>query len=131
MNEHSSGTPVKDSVTSLDRGVVVLNKQRLQELVTEIDPSEQLEEDVEDLLLQMTDDFIEKLVASACMVAKHRGANALEVDDVQLVLEKSWNMTMPGFGPPLTVLNRLKSHSPVTEAHRQRLSLIKKTLKKF
>jgi transcription initiation factor TFIID subunit 12 len=111
--------------------VVVLNKARLQELVTEIDPSEQLDEDVEDYLLEMTDDFIERLVTNSCQVAKHRGSHALEVKDVQLILEKYYNMTVPGFGPQLNVLNRLKSHSNSTEAHKQRVALIKRTLKKF
>lgn len=111
--------------------VVVLNKQRLQELVTEIDPSEQLDEDVEDYLLQMTDDFIEKLVTDSCQVARHRGSSALEVKDIQLILEKYYNMIVPGFGPQLTALNRLKSHSAITEAHKQRVALIKRTLKKF
>lgn len=111
--------------------VVVLNKQRLQELIQEIDPCEQLDEDAEEMLLQMADDFIESLVSSSCQVAKHRGSKSLEVRDVQLVLEKNWNMSIPGFGNNLSVLNRLKSHSATTEAHKQRMALIKKTLKKF
>lgn len=41
--------------------VVVLNKQRLQELVAEIDSNEQLDEDVEDMLLNIADDFIDNL----------------------------------------------------------------------
>lgn len=110
--------------------VVLLNKQRLQELVNEIDPCEQLEDDVEDALLQMADDFIDSVVSSACQMAKHRQSKSLEVKDVQLVLEKEWNINIPGFGHPLTSLNRLKSHSATTEAHKQRLALIKKTLKK-
>lgn len=110
--------------------VVVLNKQRLQELVAEIDPCEQLDEEVEDILLQMTDDFIENLVTASCQMAKHRDSRTLEVKDVQLILEKDWNMNIPGFGFTLSSLNRLKSHSATTEAHKQRLALIKKTLKK-
>lgn len=116
--------------------VVVIDKQRLQELVTEIDPHEQLDEEVEDCLLQMTDDFIDKLVANACSMAKHRGSNALEVRDIQLILEKYYNISIPGFGQPLNVLNRLNrsannNHNSTTEAHKQRLGLIKRTLKKF
>lgn len=121
----------KDKVVSTVPGVVVLNKQRLQEMVTEIDPCEQLDEDVEDYLLEMTDDFIERLVSDSCQVARHRSSPALEVKDVQLILEKYYNMPVPGFGPQLNVLNRLKSHSASTEAHKQRVALIKRTLKKF
>ena len=39
----------------------VLDKKRLQELVREVDPNEQLDEDVEDLLLHIADDFIEQV----------------------------------------------------------------------
>lgn len=111
--------------------VVVLNKQRLQELINEIDPCEQLDEEAEEVILQMADDFIESIVTSSCQIAKHRGSKSLEVRDVQLVLEKNFNMNIPGFGNTLSGLNRLKSHSSTTEAHKQRMALIRKTLKKF
>jgi len=39
----------------------VLDKKRLQELVKEVDPNEQLDEDVETMLLQIADDFIEQV----------------------------------------------------------------------
>lgn len=54
----------------------------------EVDPTEQLDDDVEDLLLHIADDFIEQTVAQAANVAKHRKANAIQVQDIQLVLRK-------------------------------------------
>jgi hypothetical protein len=45
---------------------------RLAELVREVDPTEQLDEDVEEILLQIADDFIEQTVSQACALAKHR-----------------------------------------------------------
>ncbi|KAI1288245.1 Transcription initiation factor TFIID subunit 12 [Halotydeus destructor] len=107
-----------------------LGKDRLQQLVNEIDPAEQLDEDVEDMLLEMTDEFIETLVINSSKLAKHRGASTLEVKDVKMVLEKNYNIYIPGFGSQLTDLSRIKSHSSTTEAHRQRMALIKKTIKK-
>ncbi len=50
----------------------VLDKKRLQELVREVDPNEQLDEDVEELLLHIADDFIEQTVTASCAIAKHR-----------------------------------------------------------
>lgn len=64
----------------------VLTKPRLQELVREIDPTEQLDEEVEELLLQIADDFIENTVNAACLLAKHRKVTKVEVKDVQLHL---------------------------------------------
>ncbi|XP_076317203.1 transcription initiation factor TFIID subunit 12-like isoform X2 [Tachypleus tridentatus] len=104
----------------------VLNKQRLQDLVREVDPNEQLDEDVEELLLQIADDFIENVVTSSCLLAKHRRSSTLDVKDVQLTLEKNWNMWIPGFG----VEERPYKRSATTESHKQRMALIRKTLKK-
>lgn len=65
-----------------------MTKSRLQDLVKEIDPCEQLDDEVEDLLLQMVDDFVSSTVSSACIFAKHRNANTVEVKDVHLYLGK-------------------------------------------
>lgn len=60
----------------------------MRELVKEVDPNEQLEEDVEDLMLQISDEFVDELVRAACMFAKHRKSNIVEVKDVQVYLGK-------------------------------------------
>lgn len=65
-----------------------MTKTRLQDLVKEVDPTEQLDEEVEEMLLQLADDFVETTVNAACLLAKHRHANTVEVKDVQLHLGK-------------------------------------------
>ncbi|XP_027048715.1 transcription initiation factor TFIID subunit 12-like [Pocillopora damicornis] len=105
----------------------VLTKRRLQDLLHEIDPREQMDDDVEDLLLQIADDFIESVVTASCQIAKHRKSNTLEVRDVQLHLERCWNMWIPGFGSD--ELRPFKKQA-TTEAHKQRLALIRKSMKK-
>jgi transcription initiation factor TFIID subunit 12 len=64
----------------------ILTRPRLQDLVREVDPTEQLDEEVEELLLQLADDFVESTVGAACLLAKHRRASTVEVKDVQLHL---------------------------------------------
>ena len=64
----------------------MLTKQRLDELVREVDPYEQLDDDVKEALLQYADDFVDNITYSACLLAKHRGSNTLDVKDLQLVL---------------------------------------------
>uniref|UniRef100_A0A182JS63 Transcription initiation factor TFIID subunit 12 n=1 Tax=Anopheles christyi TaxID=43041 RepID=A0A182JS63_9DIPT len=118
----SSGGSGTDSATQL------LTKPRLQELVREIDPTEQLDEEVEELLLQIADDFVENTVNAACLLAKHRKVPKVEVRDVQLHLERNWNMWIPGFG---TDELRPYKRATVTEAHKQRLALIRKAIKKY
>ncbi|GAA6103046.1 hypothetical protein Q7C36_006605 [Tachysurus vachellii] len=108
-------------------GSQVLSKKKLQDLVREIDPNEQLDEDVEEMLLQVADDFIESVVTAACQLARHRKSNTLEVKDVQLHLERQWNMWIPGFGSDEI---RPYKKACTTEAHKQRMALIRKTTKK-
>jgi transcription initiation factor TFIID subunit 12 len=97
-------------------------------LVQEVDPNEQLEEDVEEMLLMIADDFIESLVSTSALIAKHRKSTTLDVKDVQLALDKNWNIWIPGFGHEDS---RPFKKSFSTEAHKQRMALIRKTLKKF
>ncbi|XP_010866711.1 transcription initiation factor TFIID subunit 12 [Esox lucius] len=108
-------------------GSQVLTKKKLQDLVREIDPNEQLDEDVEEMLLQIADDFIESVVTAACQLARHRKSNTLEVKDVQLHLERQWNMWIPGYGSDEI---RPYKKACTTEAHKQRMALIRKTTKK-
>ncbi|XP_065363173.1 transcription initiation factor TFIID subunit 12 isoform X2 [Calliphora vicina] len=106
----------------------VLTKARLLELVREVDTTAQLDEDVEELLLQIADDFVEDAVKATCAFAKHRKVSKVEVRDVQLHLERKWNMWIPGFG---TDELRPYKRAAITEAHKQRLALIRKTIKKY
>ncbi|XP_076466607.1 transcription initiation factor TFIID subunit 12-like [Babylonia areolata] len=105
----------------------VIDRKRLQELVKEVDPLEQMDDDVEEALLTIADNFIESVVSTACQLAKHRKSNTLEVKDVQLCLERSHSLWVPGFGSEDM---RPMKKAAVTEAHRQRQALIRKTMKK-
>lgn len=120
--------PQASTNQTADTTTPVLNKQRISELVREVDPNEQLDEDVEEMLLAIADDFIESTVNAACRLAKHRGARSLDVKDVQMYLERNWHMWIPGFG---TDELRPYKRSQTTEAHKQRLALIRKAIKKY
>ena len=118
----------RSHTNNLDIELQVLDKKRLNELVTEVDPSTQLDEDVGEVLLQIADDYMEQAVSQACALAKHRKARTIDVEDVQLVLERSWNMWIPGFGADDI---RPQRRSANTEALKQRMAIIKKSLKKY
>merc|ERR1719385_168308 len=136
----SPATPVGAATTGRAGGGAtgeeVLDKKRLQELVKEVDPHEQLDEDVEELLLQIADDFIEQTVVASCALAKHRKSPNVDVRDVQLVLEKNFNMWIPGVGGTSATDHDLHSvramgKRPTSEAHKARMALIRKQLKKY
>ncbi len=67
----------------------LLDRRRLEELVKEVDPNEQLDEDVVDALLMLTDDFVDSVIADACQLSRHRGGDTLEMRDVSFVLGRS------------------------------------------
>ncbi|XP_001990392.2 transcription initiation factor TFIID subunit 12 isoform X2 [Drosophila grimshawi] len=124
----ASGKSASHNTATGAENTPMLTKPRLTELVREVDPATQLDEDVEELLLQIIDDFVEDTVKSTSAFAKHRKSNKIEVRDVQLHLERKYNMWIPGFG---TDELRPYKRAAVTEAHKQRLALIRKTIKKY
>jgi transcription initiation factor TFIID subunit 12 len=81
-------------MNSNDRNI--LSKSKLQEIVNQIDPRHTLDPEVEEILLEIADDFIENITHMGCTLAKHRGSNILEVKDIQLNLDKNWNIKVPG-----------------------------------
>ncbi|QSL64470.1 hypothetical protein MERGE_001771 [Pneumocystis wakefieldiae] len=80
-----------------DNGNRILSKRKLQELVKQINPDERLDPDVEELLLEVADEFVESVVSFACRLAKYRKSDTLDVKDVQLHLERNWNIRIPGY----------------------------------
>ncbi|XP_037774130.1 transcription initiation factor TFIID subunit 12b-like [Penaeus monodon] len=117
--------PTASNNATADTTAPVLNKQRITELVREVDPNEQLEEEVEEMLLAIADDFIESTVNAACRLAKHRGARSLDVKDVQMYLERKLHMWLPALEQMSSTLQK----GTDTEAHKQRLALIRKQLR--
>ncbi|KAK7990109.1 hypothetical protein PG989_010424 [Apiospora arundinis] len=82
----------------------VLSKKKLDELVRQVcggGPAGQdgnyLTPDVEESVLGVADNFVENVIQSACRLAKERGSKVLEIRDLQLVLERVYNIRVPGY----------------------------------
>ena len=75
----------------------VIPRDRLQEIVAQVDSTERLDPDVEEALMEVAEDFVENVTTFACSLAKHRRSTVVEAQDVQLHLERSWNIVVPGF----------------------------------
>ena len=48
-------------------------------------------------MLTLADTFIDDLLHAACRNAKERGSKVLEIRDLQLVLERTYNIRVPGY----------------------------------
>uniref|UniRef100_A0A7C9D701 Transcription initiation factor TFIID subunit 12 domain-containing protein n=1 Tax=Opuntia streptacantha TaxID=393608 RepID=A0A7C9D701_OPUST len=103
----------------------ILSKRSIQELVNQIDPSETLDPEVEDVLVDIAEDFIDSVTTFGCSLAKHRKSNTLEAKDILLHLERAWNMTLPGFGG-----DEIKTYKKpvINDIHRERLAVVKKSI---
>ena len=73
---------------------------RIAELVRSIDPNYGIEADAEEQILQLADDFLDKVTKQAVRLAQHRGSKTLDVRDLQIVLSKNFGIVVPGLGLP-------------------------------
>ncbi|KAF2007906.1 hypothetical protein P154DRAFT_516687 [Amniculicola lignicola CBS 123094] len=77
----------------------VLSKRKLDELVRQVTggTEEALTPEVEETILQLADDFVDNVIGSACKLSKLRESTQLDIRDIQLVLERNYNIRIPGF----------------------------------
>jgi len=84
-------------------------RRTIQDLVSSIDPNVKIDPEVEDLLLNIADEFIDSVTNFSCRLAKHRGGDTLDVRDLQLHLERNHNIRIPGFSSDETRLSLSQS----------------------
>ncbi|GJC91592.1 transcription initiation factor TFIID subunit 12 [Colletotrichum higginsianum] len=82
----------------------VLSKKKLDELVRQVcggnaegQEINMLTPEVEESVLAMADSFVDSVLETACRNAKERGSKVLEIRDIQLVLERTYNIRVPGY----------------------------------
>ncbi|KAK4237566.1 hypothetical protein C8A03DRAFT_34468 [Achaetomium macrosporum] len=85
-------------------GERILNKKKLDELVRQVcggtaegQDGNLLTPEVEESVLNMADAFVDNVLHQACRNAKERGSKVLEIRDIQLVLERTYNIRIPGY----------------------------------
>lgn len=72
----------------------IVNKKQLEQLYR---TDFTVEEDAEELLLKLGEDFISKVVEMGCEAAIAREGTSLDLEDIKLVLERYWDIRIPEF----------------------------------
>ncbi|PQE19328.1 transcription initiation factor tfiid subunit 12 protein [Rutstroemia sp. NJR-2017a BVV2] len=81
----------------------VLSRKKLDELVKQVTGGGEsisgggLTAEVEESVLTVADNFVDQVLQAACKNAKERGSNILEIRDIQLTLERGYNIRIPGY----------------------------------
>lgn len=85
----------------------VLSKRKLDELVRQVtgaapavsesESSNVLTPEVEEVMLELADDFIDDTLTEACKLAKMRQTQTLDIRDIQMVLERKYGIRIPGY----------------------------------
>eukprot|EP00817_Percolomonadidae_sp_ATCC50343_P004930 CAMPEP_0117428894 /NCGR_PEP_ID=MMETSP0758-20121206/8504_1 /TAXON_ID=63605 /ORGANISM="Percolomonas cosmopolitus, Strain AE-1 (ATCC 50343)" /LENGTH=188 /DNA_ID=CAMNT_0005215511 /DNA_START=25 /DNA_END=588 /DNA_ORIENTATION=+ len=85
--------------TAQKRRLVATDK--LQKLLNEVDPRHTLDPEVEDILLELADRFIDSVTHMTCKIAQHRQASPADIKDMKLHLEKNLGLHVKGFAQPI------------------------------
>ncbi|CAH8541575.1 unnamed protein product [Dicrocoelium dendriticum] len=118
---HSTG---EDTVTC---GLSVFTPLSLAHMLKDLDPQLQLDPEAKEVLVNLANEFVTSVASKAQKLANHRSSSVVEAKDVHFCLDHEWDIHIPGYMPE----DCSSKQSAMSEAHKQRLALIKKHIKKM
>lgn len=129
------GANVQQMIAPPSSNGSIMDRTRIDELTKQISSNTVIDDVVKDLLCEYVDEYVTTLVSHVCKLVKHRGTHRIEARDVEFVLDAVYKMpsvpraSVHVFGAPAAVRPDRITPQP-TEAHKQRMMLIKKAVKK-
>lgn len=115
----------------------IMDKSKLDDLMQQISSTTVLEESVKDVLVDYADEFVSALIDKACKMIKNRDIKKIESRDIEFILKNIYNMPVVPraathiFGTQNEAIDLSREKHIPTEAHKQRVALLKKQLKKI
>ncbi len=73
----------------------ILPQSNLAKLTNEFSDKEYPEQEVQKILQDMAEDFVENISVFACKLAQHRGNGTLDQKDVRLAISKLYDLNLP------------------------------------
>lgn len=118
----------------------ILSRSALRNLVAQVDPSQKLDDEAENVLLppalpllahppklimMLADEFVENVTTFAARLAKHRGSNKLEAKDLELHLSRAYDIHVPGISDA-TFQKPARPQVSSNAIHQQRMEDVQK-----
>ncbi|KAJ3079964.1 hypothetical protein HDU99_009640 [Rhizoclosmatium hyalinum] len=95
MEESLNALLEEDEESVIGGGGRRRGKRKIRDLVAEVEGGGSVQAEVEEILYDLADGFLDHVTGMACKMAKHRGTSVVTVKDFQFPLERNWNLRIP------------------------------------
>lgn len=101
-------------------------KMKMQEFAETIDASLNVDWPVEDVLLNLTDEYVDLVSQTSSQLAKHRKSATIDRKDVQFAYESLFGRALPGFSSDAIRLDQARSskRAPMSQQRAAKLKLV-------
>jgi transcription initiation factor TFIID subunit 12 len=108
----------------------VLRPDAISELCNNLTSTETIDINVEKFLTEMSDNFIETILDDACIIAKHKNNDIVDIEDLATSIEKNFDIFEPNkYTQQLNLLKSNFIHINPTYDHKKRVELTKEETK--
>ena len=108
----------------------ILKGNAISDLCSELTSTETLDINVEKFLVEMADNFIDTVLDSASLIAKHKKSELVSIEDMAIAIEENFDIYEPS--KYTRRLGQIKSNeikNVSTNDHRKRMELTKEETK--